>query len=71
MDISTSEKMSIILSRSGHNQKWLAERWGIKQPSLSQKFKENNWKESDLQKFCDIMNIKYNIIFEYPDGDQV
>lgn len=69
--ISTSEKMKIILSRSDYNQKELAEKWGIKQPSLSQKFKENNWKESDIKKFCNIMGIKYEVVFELDDGSKV
>lgn len=64
--ISTSEKMNIILSRIGMTKKELAERWGIKQPSLTQKFKENNWKEADLQKFCDIVGYSYEIVFIDP-----
>lgn len=61
--ISTSEKLEIILSRHGKTKKWLAEQWGIKQPSISQKFKDNNWKESDIRKFCEILNVKYEIVF--------
>lgn len=63
--ISTSEKMELILSRTGHTKKWLAEQWGVTQGAISQKFKENNWKESDLKKFCDIMNCNYHITFNY------
>lgn len=63
--IRTSEKMEMILSRSGHTKKWLAEQWGITQPSISQKFKENNWKESDIKKFCEILGCTYNVVFEY------
>ena len=61
--IRTSEKMDMILSRSGHTKKWLAEQWGITQPSISQKFKENNWKESDIKKFCEILGCTYNVCF--------
>lgn len=63
--IRTSEKMEMILSRSGHTKKWLAEQWGISQPSISQKFKENNWKESDIKKFCKILGCTYTATFEY------
>lgn len=59
--------MDMILSRSGHTKKWLAEQWGITQPSISQKFKENNWKESDIKKFCEILGCTYNVVFEYQD----
>lgn len=61
--ISTSEKMEIILSRAGKTKKWLAEQWGISQPSITQKFKANDWRESDVQKFCNIMGMQYEVIF--------
>lgn len=66
--ISTSEKMDIILQRSQKTKKWLAEQWGIKQPSITQKFKEGNWKETDLKKFCSIMDLEYEIIFKDKNG---
>lgn len=68
--ISTSEKMNIILSREGKTKKWLADQWGISQPSITQKFKEGNWKESDIKKFCDIMNMNYKVIFISKGSDQ-
>lgn len=68
--ISTSEKMNIILSREGKSKKWLAEQWGISQPSITQKFKEDNWKESDIKKFCNIMNMNYEVIFTSKGSDQ-
>lgn len=70
IDIKTSEKMDMILSRSGHTKKWLAEQWGISQPSITKKFQENNWKESDIQKFCKIVGASYNAVFEY-DGEKI
>ena len=69
--ISTSEKMNIILSREGKTKKWLADQWGISQPSITKKFQDNNWKESDIKKFCDIMNMNYEIIFTDNSGKQV
>ena len=67
--MTTSEKMKLILQRSGKTKKWLAEQWGISQPSISQKFKEDNWKESDLKKFCEIMNLTYVINFTDRNGE--
>lgn len=61
--------MNTILSRERKTKKWLAEKWGISQPSISQKFKEENWKESDIKKFCNIMNIQYEIIFTDKNGN--
>lgn len=69
--LTTSEKMNLILQRSGKTKKWLAEQWGISQPSISQKFKEDNWKESDLKKFCEIMHLTYVINFTDWDGETV
>lgn len=69
--ISTSEKMNIILSREGKTKKWLADQWGISQPSITKKFQDNNWKESDIKKFCDIINMNYEVIFTDNSGKQV
>ncbi len=69
--ISTSEKMNIILSREGKTKKWLADQWGISQPSITQKFKEDNWKESDIKKFCNIMKLNYEIVFTDTSGETV
>ena len=63
INISTSEKIKLILSREEKTQKWLAEKWGISQAAINQKFKENNWKESDIKKFCEIMGYNYEITF--------
>ena len=63
--MTTSEKMNLILARSGHTKKWLAEQWGITQGAVSQKFKDNNWKESDMKKFCEIIHCKYDVVFTY------
>mgnify|MGYP001625770307 FL=1 len=68
--ISTSEKMEIILSRSGKTKKWLAEQWGISQPSITKKFQANDWKESDIKKFCEIMKIQYEVMFKV-DGENI
>lgn len=68
--ISTSEKMNIILSREGKTKKWLADQWGISQSSITQKFKDDNWRESDIRKLYDIMNMNYEIIFTSKGSDQ-
>ena len=63
--------MNIILSREGKTKKWLAAQWGISQPSITQKFKEDNWKESDIKKFCNIMKLNYEIVFTDTSGETV
>ena len=62
--------MNIILSREGKTKKWLADQWGISQSAINQKFKDDNWKESDIRKLCDIMNMNYEIIFTSKGSDQ-
>lgn len=68
--LTTSEKISLILSRTGHNKKWLAEQWGVSQSSISQKMKDNNWKESDIRKFCDIVGCSYSVVFDI-NGERI
>ena len=51
--------------------KELAEKWGISQPSISQKFKENNWKESDLKKFCEITGYTYEVVLTDKEGSKI
>ena len=43
--ITTSEKLDIALKRQGLKRKDLAERLGISQPTLSKKFKYNDWRD--------------------------
>ena len=62
--------MNIILSREGKTKKWLADQWGISQSSITQKFKDDNWRESDIRKLYDIMNMNYEIIFTSKGSDQ-
>lgn len=62
--------MNIILSREGKTKKWLADQWGISQPSITKKFQDNNWKESDIKKFCNIMKLNYEIVFISKGSDQ-
>lgn len=69
--LSTSEKMNTILLRERKTKKWLAEQWGISQPSITQKFKEDNWKESDIKKFCSIMKLQYEIVFTDKNGNML
>ena len=70
-DATLSEKLEIVLKRIDMTKKELAEKWQIKQPSISQKFKENNWKESDLKKFCEITGYTYEVILKDENGKEI
>ena len=65
--ISTSEKIDIVLKRKNITKKKLAELMGISQPSLSQKFKRNDWREKDLRTICELLQIQYEIVFKIDD----
>lgn len=65
--LNTSEKIKILMSRCGINQKELASRLGVTQPVLSKKFKLNNWRESDLQEIAQVCGAEYITLFKYND----
>ena len=60
--------MDIALKRQGLKRKDLAERLGISQPTLSKKFKYNDWRESDIKKICKIIDIECEIVLKFKDG---
>lgn len=68
---STTEKIKIVLIKSGLNQRMLAEKLGITQPTLSSKFKLDDWRESDLRKIAEICGCSYEGHFQFNDGDIV
>lgn len=57
--ISTTEKIKILMIRCGTNQKELAAKLGITQPTLSGKFKLDDWRESDLKEIARICGCSY------------
>ena len=69
--ISTSEKLEIALKRQGFTKKDLAERLGIAQPTISKKFKHNDWRESDIKKICEIIDVECDITLRFRDGTSI
>ena len=64
IEIGTTEKIKILLIKCGSNQKELAEKLGISQPTLSKKFKLDDWRESDLEKIAHVCGAKYEGCFK-------
>ena len=65
IDISnTTEKIKILMIKCGTNQKELATKLGVSQPVLSQKFKLNNWRESDLEEIAKICGAEFDGVFK-------
>lgn len=69
--ISTSEKLEIALKREGFTKKELAEKLGVAQPTISKKFKYNDWRESDIKKICDAIGIECEITLKLSDGTSI
>lgn len=61
----TTEKIKILMIKCGTNQKTLAAKLGISQPALSKKFKQNNWRESDLEEIAKACGAEFNTVFKY------
>lgn len=69
--ISISEKLEIVLKRSGVTKKELAEKLGVSQPNVSKKFKYNDWRESDVIDICKALGIECEMVFKMNDGTQI
>lgn len=68
---STTEKIKMVMLKCHITQKELASKLGITQPTLSSKFKLDDWRESDLRKIADVCGCVYENSFKFNDGDVV
>lgn len=59
-----TEKIKILLIKKGMTQKELADKLQISQPALSQKYKLDDWRESDLKKIAEVCGCKYESFFK-------
>lgn len=50
--------------KCGLNQKDLAAKLGITQPTISKKFKYNDWRESDLREIAKVCGAEYEAVFK-------
>lgn len=66
-----TENIRILLIKQGITQKELAEKLGIKQPTLSSKYKLDDWRESDLKKIAEICGCKYEGHFKLDNGELI
>lgn len=62
-----TEKIKILMIKCNINQKELANRLGVSQPTLSGKFKLDDWRESDLQKIAEICGCQFEGNFKSKD----
>ena len=71
MDISTAEKIRIILKRKGMTVSRLAELTGQSRQNLTQKLERNNFGETELRDLAEKMGVRYESYFILEDGDKL
>lgn len=67
-----TEKIRIILIRRNMKIKELAEKLGYKQSNFSNKLKENDFSETELQRIAEVLNCNYDSVFTLNDtGEKI
>lgn len=59
IDIGMTEKIKILMIKKEITQSDLANRLEVSQPTLSKKFKLDDWRESDLKKIAEVCDCQY------------
>lgn len=67
--MTTTAKIKMVMAARGITQKELAAKLGISQPTLSGKFKLDDWRESDLREIARICNCEYRTLFIVDDKE--
>ena len=63
IEIGMTEKIKILMIKKDITQKELSDLLAVSQPTLSKKFKLDDWRESDLQQIAKVCNCKYECSF--------
>ena len=71
MELSTAEKIRVILKRKGMTVSQLAEMTGQSRQNLSQKLERNNFGEDELRAFAEKMGVRYESCFVMENGDRL
>ena len=71
MELSTAEKIRIILKRKGMTVSQLAEMTGQSRQNLSQKLERNNLGEEEVRLFAEKMGVRYEAYFVMENGDRL
>ena len=71
MELSTAEKIRIILKRQGMTVKELAELTGQSRQNLTQKLDRGNFDERELRLIAEKMGVGFDLKFIMPNGDQI
>lgn len=71
INIGMTKKIKILMIKCNTNQKELASKLGISQPTLSSKFKLDDWRESDLKKIAEICGCSYEGCFKLNNNETI
>lgn len=71
MELTTAEKIRVILKRQGMTVTQLAELTGQSRQNLSQKLERNNFGEEELLLYAEKMGVKYESYFVLANGDRL
>jgi transcriptional regulator with XRE-family HTH domain len=71
MELSTAEKIRVILKRKAMTVSQLAEMTGQSRQNLSQKLERNNFGEEELRMFAEKMGVRYESYFVMENGDRL
>lgn len=71
MALTVSEKLRIILRRTGKNMGELAEATGQSRQNLSNKMTRGNFSEKEIYAAANALGCTAEIIFTFPDGTRI
>lgn len=63
MELTTSERIKLIIKRKGLSIKGLTEHFKCSRQNINQKMSRNNWTEADLRTIAEYMGCKLQINF--------
>ena len=71
MELSTAEKIRIILKRQGMTYAQLADATGQSRQNLSQKLERDNLCEKELRLWAEKMGVQYESHFVFENGEKL
>lgn len=71
MELTTSEKIKIILGRKDMSMSDLAEKLGQTRQNLHNKMKRDNFSESELKEIAEALEIKFESYFVLENGEKI
>lgn len=68
MNLTTGEKIKIIMKRQGINMTELAAKVGQSRQNLTNKMTRDNFTEKDMREIAAALECEVNVEFRFPDG---